>query len=130
MAVTKRYSRKREAIHHALTHSHEHPSAECLYQQLKPEYPDLSLATVYRNLREMVAQGEAVCVGTVDGKERFDCCDHPHAHLMCRGCGNVIDIDLDHGLTDQCRDTEHEYTVRIDPYGIQFTGLCKECMGA
>ena len=130
MAVQKRYSKKREAIYNALTATHEHPSAEWLYQQLKPQYPDLSLATVYRNLKEMVAQGDAVIVGTLDGKERFDACHHPHAHLLCRGCGCVIDIELEHGLDTQCRDTESEYAVSIDPYGVHFTGLCKNCMSA
>lgn len=127
MAIQKRYSKKREAIYSALAATREHPSAEWLYRELKPQYPDLSLATVYRNLKEMVANGDAVVVGVLDGKERFDACHHPHAHLLCRGCGCVIDIALDR-LNDRCRDTEAEYEVSIDPYGVQFTGLCKSCM--
>jgi Fur family peroxide stress response transcriptional regulator len=131
MAIQRRYSKKREAIHNALAATTEHPSAEWLYQQLKPEYPDLSLATVYRNLKEMVANGDAVIVGTVEGKERFDSCHrHPHAHLLCRGCGCVIDIELDSSLKGQCRSTESEHDVSIDPFGVQFTGLCKDCMSA
>ena len=127
MAIQRRYSKKREAIYSALAATREHPSAEWLYRELKPQYPDLSLATVYRNLKEMVANGDAVVVGVLDGKERFDACHHPHAHLLCRGCGCVIDIALD-GLRDRCHDTEAEYEVSIDPYGVQFTGLCKSCM--
>ena len=131
MAIQRRYSKKREAIYNALTAPKEHPSAEWLYQQLKPDSPDLSLATVYRNLKEMVANGDAVIVGTVDGKERFDSCHrHPHAHLLCRGCGCVIDIELDSALEGQCRCTESEHEVSIDPFGVQFTGLCKNCANA
>lgn len=130
MAVTKRYSKKREAIQTALAHCHEHPSAEWLYQQLKPQYPDLSLATVYRNLREMVEQGDAVCVGTLEGKERFDICHHPHAHLLCRGCGEVVDIELEGSLDVSCKETETGYAVTIDPYGVKFMGLCSRCTGA
>ena len=130
MAVQKRYSKKREAIYQALSATHEHPSAEWLYQKLKPEFPDLSLATVYRNLREMVAQGDAVSVGTLDSKERFDVCHHPHAHLLCRGCGCVVDIELSESLEAQCRNAESEYAVAIDPYGIHFTGLCRNCISA
>ena len=128
MAIQKRYSKKREAIYNALTATHEHPSAEWLYQQLKPQYPDLSLATVYRNLKEMVAQGDAIIVGTIDGKERFDSCHHPHAHLLCKGCGCVIDLELEQGLEVQCRGVEHDHAFQIDPYGVHFTGLCKKCM--
>ena len=130
MAIQKRYSKKREAIYNALAATREHPSAEWMYRELKPEYPDLSLATVYRNLKEMVANGDAVIVGVLEGKERFDACHHPHAHLLCRGCGCVVDIELNHGLDHQCRDTESEYAVSIDPYGVQFTGLCKACAEA
>ena len=128
MGPTRRYSKKREAIFNALAQTHEHPSAEWLYQQLKPEYPDLSLATVYRNLKEMVELGDAVCVGNLEGKDRFDACSHPHAHLLCRNCGCVVDIEIDEHLADQCHETEHEYAVTIDPYGIQFTGLCEKCI--
>ena len=130
MAVTRRYSKKREAIYNALAATCEHPSAECLYQKLKPEYPDLSLATVYRNLKEMVAMGDAICVGTIDGKERFDSCSHPHAHLMCRGCGTVLDMELGSAWLAHCRETEDEHTFAIDPYGLHFTGLCRQCMEA
>lgn len=127
MAVTRRYSKKREAIYNALSATHEHPNAEWLYKQLKPMYPDLSLATVYRNLKEMVAMGDAVVVGTLDGKERFDSCSKPHAHLLCRGCGCVVDIHIDPSADIRCKETESEYAVSIDPYGLHFTGLCMAC---
>ena len=47
---TTRHSPKREAILECLRSSICHPSAEWVYAQLKPRIPDLSLATVYRNL--------------------------------------------------------------------------------
>ena len=45
-----RYSKKREAILNAIQSTKCHPSADWVYQTLKPEHPDLSLGTVYRNL--------------------------------------------------------------------------------
>ena len=45
-----RYSKKREAILTAIRSTTCHPSAEWIYQTLKPTHPDLSLGTVYRNL--------------------------------------------------------------------------------
>lgn len=50
MERTIRYSKKREAILAAIRGTSCHPSAEWIYQQLKPRHPDLSLGTVYRNL--------------------------------------------------------------------------------
>ena len=66
----KRYSRKREAILHAIRSTTSHPSAEWVYTQLKPQFPDLSLATVYRNIASFVESGELVRVAVVDSKER------------------------------------------------------------
>lgn len=53
----KRYSRKREMIYQKLVETNEHPSAEMLYQWLKPEIPDLSLGMVYRKLHLLEAEG-------------------------------------------------------------------------
>ena len=60
----RKYSKKREAILEALRNTTEHPSAEMLYARLKPEFPDLSLGTVYRNLAMFIRDGDAVSVGT------------------------------------------------------------------
>ena len=53
----KRYSRQRELIFEALKHTTEHPTAEMVYQWLKPENPNLSLGTVYRNLNLLADEG-------------------------------------------------------------------------
>ena len=50
----KRYSRQREMIYRAVVGSKEHPTAEMVYQWLKPANPNLSLGTVYRNLSLLV----------------------------------------------------------------------------
>ena len=52
-----RHSKKREAILAALRGTTRHPSAEWLYRQLKPQHPDLSLGTVYRNLSFFLERG-------------------------------------------------------------------------
>ena len=68
----KRYSPKRDAILRCLRSTSCHPSAEWVYSQLKPEIPDLSLATVYRNLARFRAEGEVQVIGCVDGEDRYD----------------------------------------------------------
>ena len=57
METAHRYSKKREAILEAMRSTLEHPSAEWIYAKLKPEFPDLSLGTVYRNLAFFRAVG-------------------------------------------------------------------------
>jgi len=92
MERTTRYSKKREAILEAMRMTKSHPTAEWLYQQLKPEHPDLSLGTVYRNLTLFRQQGVIRSVGVVDGHERFDANTENHTHFVCTCCHSVIDI--------------------------------------
>ena len=60
---TTRHSPKREAILQCLRSTTCHPSAEWVYSQLKPRIPDLSLATVYRNLARFRAEGAVQVIG-------------------------------------------------------------------
>ena len=63
--------RKRNAILSCLQHSKSHTSAEALYKALRQEYPDISLATVYRNLALFRDQGIIQSLGTIGGVERL-----------------------------------------------------------
>ena len=90
----RKNSKKRQVILEALAATTAHPTAQELYQQLKPDYPDLSLGTVYRNLSLFSEQGDVMSVGVFRGQERFDARTEPHAHLHCVQCGRVIDVPL------------------------------------
>ena len=127
MEVNQRFSRKRQAIYDAMLQSLEHPSAEMIYQILKPEYPDLSLGTVYRNIKGMVESGDVICVGHVDGKERYDAHVHPHAHLVCLGCGSVVDIEITEPMARQVETVARENGIEMDLRSLHFAGLCYEC---
>lgn len=59
----RKNSKKRQVILEALAATTAHPTAQELYQQLKPDYPDLSLGTVYRNLSLFAEEGDAMSVG-------------------------------------------------------------------
>ena len=99
MERTVRYSKKREAILTAIRGTDCHPSAEWVYQQLKPLHPDLSLGTVYRNLTFFQKSGQIQSVGVVQGQERFDGIVTPHSHFICNCCGTVMDLpEINSGL--------------------------------
>ena len=68
MERATRYSKKREAILDVIRGTDAHPSAEWIYQALKPAHPDLSLGTVYRNLLFFQRQGTIQSVGVVHGQ--------------------------------------------------------------
>ena len=104
MEKTRKRSKKRDAILACIRSTRRHPSAEWIYDRLKPEIPDLSRGTVYRNLRLFLEEGVVASVGVVGGLERFDGDVSPHAHFICQCCGEVIDLPglaaaLIHGKT-------------------------------
>ena len=89
--MQQRYSRQREQIYQAVCGTPEHPTAEMVYEQLKPEMPRLSLGTVYRNLRQLVQEGR---LRQMDGPVvRFDSKTELHSHARCVSCGTVVDLD-------------------------------------
>ncbi len=123
----ERYSKKREAILACFRSTTVHPSAEWVYRQLKPQYPDLSLATVYRNIRELTAEGLLCSVGVVKDKERFDGRTDPHTHAVCIRCGGVADADglfLPPELLEQ---VEKRLGFTADYAQLRLVGLCASC---
>ena len=128
MTPTTKNFRKRNAIYDCLCQSKTHPSAETIYSQLKPEIPDLSLGTVYRNLTLFKNQGKAVSIGTVNGVERFDGNTAPHVHFICNGCSTVIDLEdmeVPRSLT-AC--AESNCGGKVAGCQLSFTGLCQTCI--
>ena len=122
----KKYSRKREAILELICSSYNHPSAEWVYEQLKPEFPDLSLATVYRNIGMFVDEGTLVTVGVVNGHSRYDGDIHPHAHFICDCCGSVSDVNADIG-EDAQEAVSSMYGCEVRRYELCFRGICRDC---
>ena len=127
MATVHKNSVKRKAILDALCASCEHPTAEMLYEQLKPMYPDLSLGTVYRNLSMFCNEGNAISIGNVAGKERFDGRLDEHSHFVCKNCSKVMDIDIPRAPGRVFSDIKLISGCKIESYSLIFTGLCGEC---
>ncbi len=122
-----RYSKKREAILTQIQETSCHPSAEWVYQQLRPLHPDLSLGTVYRNLAFFRERGLVRSVGVVQGQERFDAITTPHSHFVCNCCGTVLDLpDVrpERGL-EQTVSTQYGFAV--ERCELTFYGLCPNC---
>ncbi|MCI9223889.1 MAG: transcriptional repressor [Acutalibacter sp.] len=122
------FSRKREAILNALRNTDAHPTAEWVYRQLKPEYPDLSLGTVYRNLGRFQETGQAVSLGVIGGYERFDGDTEPHAHLVCERCGAVMDVYGALPGEGELESISERSGCRIESASLTFRGLCRDCL--
>ena len=128
MERTTRYSKKREAILAAIRGTHCHPSAEWVYQTLKPDHPDLRLGTVYRNLVFFQKMGAIQSVGVVNGQERFDGDTSPHSHFVCNGCGAVLDLNQLKLNAQLDREISTQYGLAVERHELTFYGLCQACM--
>ena len=125
-ANTKQF-RKRNAILECLRSTHTHPSAEMVHEMLREAHPDISLATVYRNLTYFKNQGLATSVATVRGVERFDANTEPHVHFICTGCDAVIDLEQIEVPQTLDAQVERSSGCRVSSCQLTFNGLCSNC---
>ena len=129
MEATTKQFKKRNAILTCLQGTTLHPSAEMVHEMLQPEHPDISLATVYRNLSRFKSQGIITSVATVRGVERFDANTNPHVHFICTGCDAVIDLHQIRMPQALGTEVEKNSNCRVDGCQLTFTGLCGNCQG-
>ena len=92
MRPSRNKSKQRDAILSCIQGTVCHPTAQWVFEQLKPRMPELSLGTVYRNLSILREDGQIQSVGFNGGMEHFDGDLHPHAHFFCTVCGRVSDL--------------------------------------
>ncbi len=118
-----RYSRQREALLELLRSTKSHPDAEWLYEGLRKENPRISLGTVYRNLRQLVDEGDILELnyGTVT---HYDGDISPHYHMQCDCCKRILDIPKENvDVTIQS-----ELGIKIQGFSIMLNGLCPKCI--
>ncbi|MDD6488746.1 MAG: transcriptional repressor [Clostridia bacterium] len=129
MQTKRNFSAKREAIYNTIALTKNHPTAEWVYEQLKPQISDLSLGTVYRNISVLRNMGLIKSVGVVDGQERFDADVSQHSHFICKGCFKIIDVPVRNTIADGnmyvC--VEKQCDVKVQSHSVTFYGLCSEC---
>ena len=102
--------------------SDDHPTAEQIYNRIRENGGQISLATVYNNLKTLVDQGVLSKI-TLDGSpDRFDKPTH-HDHLICTRCGRLSDVHLG-DLTDTI---QRRTGLRILSYDIRVSYLCDRC---
>lgn len=127
MERTTKHFRKRDAILNCVRSTEAHPSAEWVFEHVKEQVPDISLATVYRNLALFKEQGLIVSLGTVNGVERFDGNTEPHVHFICTQCGGVQDLPEISVPEELNSAVAQSSGGRVDNCQLSFTGICGDC---
>ena len=120
------YSKQRNLILSALQEHKHHPTADQIYNIVKEKDPNISLATVYRNLNQLAENGIIQKVEHIDTQAHFDHTLEDHYHFICSECSCIIDIDCNivSNLNQQLLDKENLLVENTD---ISFHGLCPKC---
>jgi len=123
----RRHSKKREAILELIRSTKAHPTAQWVYERLKPRLPDLSLGTVYRNIKVLIGEGALASAGVVHGEERFDGEPSPHPHAVCKRCGLILDLPEKEEIVLNSPFSTQIPGFSIDIRNTVFYGLCNGC---
>ena len=99
------------------------------HSRARAALPEISLATVYNTLNELVAMGEVRSVQAGDGLRRYDPnVASPHQHLHCVVCGTLWDVDPV-GAASLAVPTDQQRGFEILGVDIVFRGRCGACAG-
>ena len=94
-AASRRPTRQRAALAELMSETSEFLSAQDVHAKLQSRGDSVSLATVYRNLQAMAADGDVDALRTDDGESVFRSCatQAHHHHLVCRECGRTVEVE-------------------------------------
>lgn len=126
MKKKMRNSATRNSIYEYLCGVKAHPSAEMIYNDLKCDIPNLSLGTVYRNLKQLEEIGRVVRVTSAVNRERYDAICEDHAHFVCEKCGRVIDL-MDADINEIKMACKLSSGAKIKQIKVVLNGICENC---
>jgi len=123
----RRPTRQRAAVAAVLADVEEFRSAQELHALLRDAGERVGLATVYRTLQAMAADGAIDMLRTAEGEAVYRACSTGHHHhLVCRACGKTVEVEGpavekwadkvagDHGFSDVT-------------HTIEIFGTCADC---
>ena len=124
-----RKTKQKEAILKVLRGTTSHPTADWIYNEVRKEIPNISLGTVYRNLRQLCEKGEILELDLCGTFSRFDGRKDNHYHFRCENCERVFDVDepVDGKIDER---VARITGFKISSHRLEFRGLCKDCQAS
>lgn len=119
---------QRMAIYSYLMKSTAHPSVETIYNDLKPEHPTMSLATVYKNVATLRDAHLVNEFNVGEDSHRYDADTHFHTHLVCRHCHDLFDYYGEIPLNTTILNLRNNMDFHVDKQEVIFYGTCKSCI--
>ena len=121
-----RITPQRHAILEYLIDSMAHPTADDIYKALEGKIPNMSVATVYNNLRVFREVGLVKELTYGDASSRFDFVTTDHYHVICDGCGKIVDFHYP-GLDEVEQLASHVTGFKVNNHRMEIYGTCTEC---
>ena len=129
ISMNIRNTKQRQAIFEAIDGHGGHLTADEIYRLVKRRFPRLSLGTVYRNLRVLVARGDLRELDFGMAVTYFETAKDSHYHLICRVCGSIADADIpvERRLQSVVGQARSLCGFRIEEHRLDFIGVCASC---
>lgn len=121
-----RITPQRHAILEYIITSKSHPTADEIYKSLANNFPNMSVATVYNNLRVFLEVGLVKELTYGDASSRFDFVTHDHYHIICNDCGKIVDFHYP-GLEEVEHLAAHITGFKVDSHRLEVYGICPTC---
>lgn len=121
-----RITPQRHAILEYLIESMSHPTADDIYKALEHKFPNMSVATVYNNLRVFRESGLVRELTYGDNASRFDFVTSKHYHIICESCGKIVDFHYP-GLDEVEHLAAHVTGFKVNSHRLEVYGICPEC---
>ncbi|MFE6871850.1 Fur family transcriptional regulator [Kitasatospora sp. NPDC057692] len=122
-----RLTSQRRVVAEVLDGEHVHLTADEVHARAVERLPEISRATVYNTLGELVGLGEVLEVATDGRAKRYDPnAHHAHQHLVCYGCGAIRDVHPQGDPLAALPDAER-FGFTLSGAEITYRGLCPDC---
>lgn len=121
-----RMTLQRQAVLDVVRRSHDHPTAMEIFERVRSDYPTIAYSTVYTALNALVEAGMVTEMRLGKHATRYDGRTEHHHHLVCTGCGRVVEVEADlcHCRLDAIADQTGFEVLEAQ---IELKGLCPEC---
>lgn len=116
-------SYQRIKIYEYLQNSYSHPSVSRIFEDLHPQIPSLSRATVYNTLNLFLEKKLVQVVNTEGAEARYDLSDEHHGHFACTQCGEIYDVPLEALPAVPAALTGFQ----VQETQLHFKGICAAC---
>ncbi|WP_213527625.1 Fur family transcriptional regulator [Paenibacillus sp. J31TS4] len=121
-----RMTPQRYAILSHLLNATSHPTADDIYRALEDKFPNMSVATVYNNLKVFIETGLVRELTFGDNSSRFDADMSSHYHAQCDQCGKIVDFHFP-TLTEIEHTAAVETGFQVRGHRLDVHGVCKDC---